>query len=183
MSNYFSSKGQVWYTLDNGEKVLLNDLTVFATISDSWKSDVRTQLPYTIKDGDLPHMISFKLYGTVDYWWTVLLLNDIYDFDNQWPRSYDDLNTYIDNKYPGQSRTDVHHYIDGDGLVADLLAMKILYNVTADSDAIEQGGLEAVTIEEYEIAANEYKRQIKLIDPDYISAVQKEYELQMNSET
>jgi hypothetical protein len=183
MSNFFSAKGNVWYRLDSGERILINDLTTFATFSDTWKTDARTQLEYSIKDGELPHMISFRLYGTVDYWWTILLLNDIYDFDNQWPRSYKALNEYIDRKYQGKNRHDVHHYINGDGLVADLLSLKIETGITDDAEVINTMGLEVITIEEHEIAMNESKRAIKLVDPDYIAAVQKEYEDQMSQET
>lgn len=182
MAQYFSAKGQVWYKLDNGETVLLNDITSFATFSDEWKKDVRRQLKYTIKDGELPHMISHRLYDTVDYWWTILLLNDIYDFDNQWPKSYDELNEYIDRKYPNKSRDDIHHYINGDGLIADLLSLRIQYGIQNDATVIEMTGLEPITIEEFEIAQNEAKREIKLIDPDYISLVKKNYEDQMSKE-
>lgn len=182
MSNYFAQKGNVWYRQEDGTQILLNDITTFATFSDTWKKDVRTQMPYSIRDGELPHMISFRLYGTVDYWWTILLLNDIYDFDSQWPRNHEVLNDYIDRKYPGKARDDVHHYINGHGLVADLLSLRIAYGTQDDAEVINRAGLEAVSIEEFEIAVNESKRNIMLVDPDYISAVQKEYDDQMNPE-
>lgn len=179
---YFSQKGNVWYRQQDGSQILLNDITTFATFSDTWKRDVRTQMTYSIRDGELPHMISHRLYGTVDYWWTILLLNDIYDFDNQWPRNHEVLNDYIDRKYPGKERNAVHHYINGNGLVADLLSLRIELGLTVDAEVINLAGLEAISIEEYEIAMNESKRNIKLVDPDYISAVQKEYDNQMNPE-
>jgi hypothetical protein len=182
MSNYFAQKGQVWYRQEDGSQILLNDITTFATFSDTWRKDVRTQMTHSVRDGELPHMISFRLYGTVDYWWTILLLNNIYDFDEQWPRSYEVLNDYIDRKYPGQNRNDVHHYINPNGLVADLLSLRIELGLTDDAEVINQAGLEAVSIEEFEIAVNENKRNIILVDPDYISSVQREYDNQMNPE-
>lgn len=172
---YFSSHGSVWITIEDGNQILMNDLTVFANISKSWKENSNLQMEYQIKDGDTPYLLSNRLYNTVSYWWTVLLMNDISDMTEQWPRSYDDLNRYIEQKYPNQSKYDVHHYIDPSGLVADLISNRIKYGVTTDSEAINAAGLEPVTILEYETAVNENKRNIVLIDPDFISLVDKEY--------
>ncbi len=179
---YFSKFGNVWITLKDGSKVIINDITAFATISDSWRKDARLQLSHSIRDGELPHAISNNLYDTVDYWWTILLVNNIYDFDNQWPRSYEQLNKYIDAKYPGQLRTAVHHYINPQGLVADLLSLRISLGLTSDAAVINQANLEAVSIEEFEIGLNENKRNIILIDPDYISTVQSQFDDLMQPE-
>lgn len=179
--SFFSQMGSVWVDID-GQKVLLNDITAFAHITDTWKKDARVQLPYQIKDGELPHMISHKLYGTVEYWWTILGANSIFDFDNQWPRSTKQLHEYIERKYPGQARTDVHHYINPQGLVADLLSLRIEYQIfNNDQVVIDRAGLEKVSIEEYETAVNEVKRNIILIDPDYIQSVQTEYDKSMEA--
>lgn len=179
---YFSTMGTVWYRMDDGHKILMNDITAFAHISDTWKKDSRVQIKYQVKDGELPHMISHRLYGTVEYWWTILLVNDIFDFDNQWPRSQKQLAEYIERKYPSQATTDVHHYINPQGLVADLLSLRIEYATTDDADVIYRAGLEKISIQEYETAANEVKRNIILIDPDYIQTVQAEYDKLMASQ-
>lgn len=179
---YFSHMGSVWYKLDDGSTILLNDITAHAAFIDAWKNDARVLMDYDIRDGELPHMISNRLYGTVDYWWTILLFNNIYDFESQWPRSQTALEEYIERKYPGKNLTDVHHYIDGNGLIADLIATRITTGMTVDADAIDAANLEPITIEEFEIAVNEGKRKIKLIDPDLIGAVQTEYEKLMNLE-
>lgn len=179
---FFAPMGTVWYTMDDGSKIMINDLTVHAAFDERWKTDARTLLDYTIRDGELPHQISYRLYGTVDYWWTILLFNDIYDFENQWPRSPDALEDYIEKKYPDNSPDDLHHYIDSNGLIADLLAQRILYGIQDDATVIDVANLEPVTILEFETAANDTKRAIKLIDPDYIGDVQSEYEKLMASE-
>jgi hypothetical protein len=173
---FFAPMLSTWYTLNDGTVVSLNDISKFATFSQHWKNDQRTQLQYEIKDGDLPHQISNRLYGTVDYWWTVLLFNDIWDFNSQWPRNPGQVDDYIASKYPDNNPFDAHHYISPNGLVADLLSMKLQYNVTSDADAIRLGNLEAISIYDYEHALNDLKRNIIVIDPDSIQSVQREYE-------
>jgi hypothetical protein len=178
---FFTQMGNVWFTLEDGSKVLINDITTFARIEERWNTDARVQMAYKIKDGELPHMISNRLYGSVEYWWTILKLNNIFDYDNQWPRSTKQLYEYIERKYPEQDRSDLHHYIDPNGLVADLLSLRIEYGLEDDEEVIDRAGLEKVSIEEYEMAVNELKRDIILIDPDYIGSVQTEYDKAMET--
>lgn len=180
---YFSAHGNVWYTMPDGTQITVNDLTVFANFKPSWKTSDNLHIEHQIRDGDTPSILSNRLYDSVEFWWTILLLNDIYDMEEQWPKNYEDLNLYISNKYPNQNKNDIHHYIDPNGLIVDLISQKIKYGVSTDSAAIEAGGLEPITIEEYETAINENKRNIVLIDPDYISLVNREYEDQLTSET
>ena len=178
--SYFRFLGTVWWTAPDGSKLLLNDLTAFADITDQWRQDATVQIPYQVRDGELPHMISQKLYGSVEYWWTILLLNNIYDFDSQWPRSYEALNDYITLKYPNNNpQVDVHHYVNPNGLVADLLSTRIQLGVTDDATAIDEGGLDPITIFDFEYGLNEAKRNIILIDPDFIDTVQTSFEQAM----
>lgn len=179
---FFKFLGTVWYTQPDGSTILMNDLTAFADITDQWRKDATVQMPYTVRDGELPHQISYRLYGSVDYWWTILMMNNIYDFDNQWPRSYEQLNDYIAAKYPDNNPVlDVHHYVNSNGLVADLLSTRIQYGVTDDDTAIDLAGLEAITIQDFEIGLNEAKRNITLVDPDFISTVQTAFETAMQT--
>lgn len=179
---YFKYMGNVWYTMPDGTTLLMNDLTAFADITAEWKRDARVQIPYQIKDGELPHMISQRLYDSVEYWWTILLMNDIYDFDNQWPRSDEQLSEYIALKYPNNLPTDVHHYVNSNGLIADLLSLRIQLGTTDNNVVIDQANLEVVSIQDFEMGLNEEKRNIILIDPDYISTVQTAFEKAMKPE-
>jgi hypothetical protein len=179
---YFRQMGAVWVTPSTGgENILINDITAFSDFSDVWKFDVRTQLQYTIRDGELPHTISNKLYDTVDYWWSILKINKIYDFDNQWPRNQDQLNKYIAVKYPGKLSSDIHHYTNTNGLVVDMISLRISTGLVLDADIINQLNLNVITIDDFESTLNEAKRQISLVDPDFIHIVQSEYDKAMQS--
>lgn len=182
--SYFKYMGTVWWKQPDGSVMLMNDLTAFADVTESWKRDATVQVPYLVGDGELPHMISQKLYDSVDYWWTILLVNNIYDFDNQWPRSYGALNDYIAKKYPNNNpQTDVHHYVNANGLVADLLSTRIALGTTDDAVAIDEGQLEPITIYDFEYGLNEAKRSIILVHPNFIDTFQTTYEQVMQGTT
>ena len=182
MSGYFSQMNSVWYTLNNSEVVLINDISKFAAFSEVWNNNPNLQLQYRINDGELPHQLSLRLYGKVDYWWTVMLINNIWDINHQWPRSNAQVDEYISYKYPDNIPTDAHHYMTPNGLVADLLSIYAIYGATTDAEAIQMGNLIPVSIYDYEHNLNELKRNIILIDPDYINAVQAEFETLMEQQ-
>jgi hypothetical protein len=164
-NNYFKNLGNVWHTLSDNNIVLINDITKFANIVDKYRQDTKLHLNYTIKDDDRPELLSYKLYDTVDYWWTILLLNEMWDFDNQWPLPDILLPKFIREKYPLNNFNDIHHYETVDGYVTDLESLSFVSGVDVE-DVPATFGLIAVTIEEHETEVNTQKRKIKLVDPD-----------------
>lgn len=167
-NNYFKNLGNAWHTLPNNKIVLINDITKFANIVDEYRQNTKLHLNYTIKDEDRPELLSYKLYDTVDYWWTILLLNEMWDFDNQWPLPDIMLPKFIREKYPLNNFNDIHHYETVDGYVTDLESLAFLNDIEVE-DVPATFDLTPVTIEEHEIESNRLKRQIKLVDPDRIS--------------
>lgn len=168
---FFKRYGAVWHDLPNGDSILVNDLTKFVTFIDNFKSNPQMTLQYTIEEGEKPEDISYKLYDDVSYWWTILLLNEISDVNDQWPRNGSELDGFIAKKYPNNFPSDVHHYLTPDGLVGSPLAIKIFKNLASEDDAIVAGNLTSVSIFDHEFSLNEQKRNIILIDPDYIDLV------------
>lgn len=73
---------------------------------------------YIFQDGDTPHSISQKFYNTTDYWWIIMLVNNRFDYLNDFPLPDDVLEDYIDDKY-GDKRTDVKFYYDKNGMVTN----------------------------------------------------------------
>lgn len=171
---FFSNFGNVWHTLPNGQTVLLNDITKYITIPQRFRNDSRYYLEYSIKEGDRPDLISNRLYGTVDYAWTILIMNGLSDMENKWPRSQVRLEEFIAEKYPFQNSLDVHHYEDENGLVQDPLALRLANGFHNENMAIVNYGLQPVSIFDHEYNLNEEKRKIKLLDPDYILEVDRQ---------
>ena len=64
--------------------------------------DVNAYEFYDVSDGERPDVTSFKLYDTVDYYWTFFLLNDkLRNGLEDWPKSYTELEDFVNRKYPG----------------------------------------------------------------------------------
>jgi hypothetical protein len=170
---------KVWYVLNTGQTISINDISKHIVISSKWKNDPRVQLQYTIKDAELPHQLAYRMYGSVDLYWVILLANDISDLNHQWPLTPIQVDSYITTKYPNNNPSDVHHYISPNGLIADLLSIYVLYGATTDAQAISIGNLSSVSIYDYEHALNDLKRNIIIIDPDSVRSVVNEYETLM----
>lgn len=68
-------------------------------IRDSFNAVYASSKRYTILSGETPDSIAYNKLGNSDWYWTILLLNNITDTDKQWPLSDDELEKFIDNKY------------------------------------------------------------------------------------
>ena len=118
--------------------------------------------PYTLSDGDTPQMIAYDYYGSVDYVWLVLLSNEMVDMYSDWYKSDDQLNEYIKKKYGSLDAAfaTIHHYTNR----SDLSATEVSVTTYQHATPLEQGQLDPVYAYDFEVAQNESKRTINLID-------------------
>ena len=84
---------------DNEAPVLFNNLTAYVDIVDQIKDNLSFYNKYTIQAGDRPDTLSYKLYDTVDYYWTFFLMNDHLRISDFSIPNYDILDT-AKSKYP-----------------------------------------------------------------------------------
>ena len=55
-----------------------------------------------ILNGTRPDVLSQKLYGTPDYYWTFFIINDfLHDGLQAWPMSQDIMTKYLESNYSG----------------------------------------------------------------------------------
>jgi hypothetical protein len=128
---------------------------------------------FDIASGDKPEDVAFKLYGSADLHWVVLLSNDIINPYYEWPLSDYAFQQFVTDKYDNPGA--IHHYEvtqssgnlkpDGPG---DYWSNKIEVN----SDYV---GAEAVSNVEYERRLQDYRRQIKVLSPQYLQMFLNEY--------
>lgn len=50
---------------------------------------------YYIKDGENPDRLAYNLYGSIEYWWVNLLVNNIHDPFYDWPMDDKVLRNYF----------------------------------------------------------------------------------------
>ena len=113
---------------------------------------------YDMKDGETPEIIAEKFYGNAQYHWIVMLVNERFDYINDFPLPEPQLVRVISDKYP-DNEFGIHHYEDVNGFVVN-------------SDV---PGAVSVSNSDYERNLNEQKRRIKLVSPSLISTILKNY--------
>jgi len=87
-----------------GDKVIETvNISHYTQIFEKIADDISYYSYYTVVNGDRLDTISQKLYGTPDYYWTIILLNNniVNTYENL-PKEYNnELIEYLKNKYPG----------------------------------------------------------------------------------
>lgn len=82
----------------NGQTV--TDIYKSFKFIDGFKRDVKYTTDYAISDGETPEMVSYTVYGVTDWWWIILILNDIQDPFYDWPLSNDELESWAKKLVP-----------------------------------------------------------------------------------
>lgn len=84
--------------------------------------------PYVVQDGERPDLVSQKLYGTPQYDWIILFVNNIHSIYDEWPRDRETLKKYIIEKYGSLAiaSSTVQHYYDADDNIIDLTSFNAL---------------------------------------------------------
>lgn len=74
---YFNKFPYVKYKFGSeNSETLFQDLSAYTEVIDSIKDDINFYSKYYIQDGERPDILSQKLYGTPDFYWTFFLMND-----------------------------------------------------------------------------------------------------------
>ena len=133
---------------------------------------------YYVMDGERPDQISYKEYGDEQFYWVILQINGIIDYNNEWPLSSVELEKYILSKYVSWPRAkEVHHWEtvetkNSDGVVVlpkEMYVDEDFIYYYADSDGTILSSLPTVvTNYEYEERVNERKSHIQILNARYI---------------
>ena len=98
-TNFPKTKYDVFF--DN-QQVDIVDIFRIVKVKKSFKDDITFYTFYNVQDGERPDVVSTKLYGTPDYYWTFFMLNDnLVNLHKDWPLSTSDALHLVDKKYPG----------------------------------------------------------------------------------
>jgi len=132
---------------------------------------------YDVKNGETPEILADKLYGESELHWIILLVNNVTDRYHQWPKSYTQWLSFLEDKYPTvagastQLIDQIHHYeiaqTSGDTAVTIDIGTT---DTTPDFSAT------SVTNYEYENKIQEDLARIRLLDPSYIPVFIEEFE-------
>ena len=109
MAKYFETFPKLLYDIDNTKNFkLVTDIFRRIKVREQLKENAALFSRYDVPSGEQPETTSYKHFGTTDYFWIILLLNDITDRYYGWPLSDQDFEKYVKDKYA--EPLGVHHY-------------------------------------------------------------------------
>jgi len=137
---------------------------------------------YKIIGDERPDQVAYKIYGTQEYDWIVLLSNNILNVQSEWPLSNEAFDKYMLKKYGSEDKFyTVHHYetkeiTDSIGRIIVRAGLEVPSNYSISYyDSGEQitatDTTVAVTNYEYETIIQDEIRNIYLIRPEYLNLV------------
>lgn len=148
------------FQINGKTKVLLiTDITRNVRFRKEVLSNIELYDEYDIQEGETPEIIAEKVYGNANYHWIIMLVNERFDYIADFPMSYPQLQSYVQDKYGVGNEYATHHYENERGFVVDQ------YYV----------GAIPISNLQYEEKMNEQKRRIKLVSPQLIDRVLKQF--------
>jgi hypothetical protein len=119
---FFDSQPNFYYPYKNGMKLSKN-LFRRVRFRDNINALYIASTKYMVQSGETPEQISEKKYGSTDWYWTILLLNNIIDVYNDWPLADYELDKSIENKY-GDKQNDVKFWETNELYEGNILILK-----------------------------------------------------------
>ena len=186
-SEFFANYPRIAYDISGNNSTVPDytvavNLMIRSKLKDTVEDDVTVYYPYIVPEGMRPDVLAYKYYGDTIYTWTIFLVNNIVDPYWEWPLSYKDFREYMTDKYGSieKAQSQIHHYekiararVEQTKL-ADAVPeyrLEIDYQTYTETDVTER---EIIYSYGYEQDLNEAKREIQLIDSDFIQSVQDE---------
>jgi len=101
MAKYFYYFPKTVYTANNRTSSLDTVTNIISRFSfeSTLKENSAAFYKYDIQESDTPEIIATKFYDNPERHWIVLMFNDIFDPQYDWPLQYSTLIKYIDKKY------------------------------------------------------------------------------------
>ena len=207
MAKYFNFFPKTYYLNDTetSANILTNIISRFS-FEQSFKDNTSVFYNYEVKDSDTPESIAYKIYGSSERHWIVLMLNDIVNPMYDWPLDQREIIKFINSKYTPNANTangqtglvwaqastkDYIKVITKTDIKSNTITID-KYFIDANTYANVVPSIETITLSDgasvklqtsketksyytHEIEANEKKRTIKLLKPEFAPAVEEEF--------
>jgi hypothetical protein len=190
---YFATLPKVVYTDKMRSSKVMTNLMARASLRPTLMNNPVIYYKYDIQDGDTPEVIAHKYYGDVYRFWIVLYVNEILDPQWGWPISTNSFDSYIVSKYPSINVYNTPHHYEKIVTQFDsgtnttttntLIIDEYTYNNLPESTKSATFPSGTVTINttkkivslyDYELNLNESKRNIKILNSNYVNQFETE---------
>ena len=182
MANYFSSIPNVDYDINGTEPNQFRSVTNIMQrirFKPSVLENITDYYPYYVREGERPDIVSFNTYGTVAYSYLILLINNIVDPLFDWPLPSRQFENYIIEQYGSVSAaqsTNKYYYqfvraeVARTGVSERVPEYKIIVDQTT-YNSLDASVRSAQNVYDWETEQNDNKREIKIINPDFIQDI------------
>ena len=173
---YFSKFPLMVYDVKNNKNFkLLPDILKRVKLRSGLSSSRFVFDKYNVKEGENPEDIATKLYGDPTLHWVVLMVNNVTDRFYQWPMTQAQFLEFLTDKYGAGNEDGVHHYeiTQRSGRSTQNGPDDYSHKVEVNSD---EDDAETITNRQYEIRLQDKYRQIRLLDPRYLSTFLEEFD-------
>ena len=159
----------------DSDYLLVKNIWRRAQILTEFKTQVTLFTEENVRDGERPEDVATRLYRNPFYNWTILVINDITDVYSQWPKSVQQLQDFINQKYSNPMATKHHvttevkdannNIIVPAGKVVPSNYSVAYYN---GSTTITATPVVSITNATYETELNSKKQSIQVVKPELI---------------
>ena len=186
MSEFFQHYPQISYNISGTKPTRLKtviNIMEKAKLKGMVKDDIVSYFPYSIREGERPDHVSEKMYGNVKFTWLIFLINDITDPIYDWPLGSREFGAYVKNKYGSlaTAKSSIHQYerilrtrVEATGTTEAIPEARIIIDETT-YDTLAVGARNIKYCYDWEVDRNEAKRDIKLIDKNFVADILTEH--------
>jgi hypothetical protein len=157
----------------NGQFKLVTDIMRRVKVRSKIVDEASLYDKYDVPSGENPEDTAFKHFGDPELHWVILLTNNITDRYYDWPLSFQDFEAFIKDKYANPDG--IHHYevTRSSGKLTGNGPDDYSHKIEVNSDAT---GAQSVSNREFEQRLQDQKRQINLLNPQFLGLFIQEFE-------
>lgn len=189
---YFDTLPKIINIDSTGNSKVMTNLLARASVIPQILKDPLVYYSYDIQEGDTPEIIAHKYYGDSYRYWIVLFANELLDPQWDWPMTYSVFEQYLADKYPSTNvYSEIEYYekvitqydvntqtttvnkvrIDEDTYNGLPVTQTATYTLPTGPVTITTTR-NAVSIYDYELEQNEAKRNIKILNSNYVDLME-----------
>ena len=156
-----------------------------ASVLREYKASVAMFNEYIVQNGERPEDIALRLYKNPFYNWVLLVINDITNYHEQWPRSTQQLQEYCNSKYDNPLAT--KDYITTEVKKGNDIIVPAGKVVPSTYQVVYYDGNAVVTANpvvsrsfyQFEEQKNSEKERIQLVKPEFVEDFVENYYMRL----
>lgn len=169
---YFSKFPDIIYDPDrDGQFQICKNILRRVALREKVRTNTLLYDTYDVNEGESPESLADRLYGSPEYHWVVLMVNNVTDRYHDWPMSTPQFLEMVADKYDNVDA--VHHY----EITQESGSTKVKINIGTDNT--DYPSATPITNYEYELERQNTISRIRLLDPAYLSQFVTEFETLM----